>query len=172
MRYALVLPLVGILAALAAARADEPARKEKESAVKRIDLKDIGDPMIKGGTVAKPLTISGPKELEGFNKGCVLHKVGAEEGDAYRYKPAPCALFPLGRRLDDRWYVRQWGYEGEDWDVFCLNPQASSKPAAESLADEIALAAGIEAEEAAAAPAPKPPPKKAAKKPQAGARTC
>ena len=22
-----------------------------------------------------------------FNKGCVLHKVGAEEGDAYRYKP-------------------------------------------------------------------------------------
>ena len=38
MRYALVLPLAGVLAALAAARADEPARKEKESAVKRIDL--------------------------------------------------------------------------------------------------------------------------------------
>jgi hypothetical protein len=68
MRYALVLPLAGVLAALAAARADEPAKKEKESAVKRIDLKDIGAPMVKGGTVAKPLTISDPKELEGFNK--------------------------------------------------------------------------------------------------------
>src|SRR3981081_4432117 len=25
-----------------------------------------------------------------FNKGCVLHKIGAVEGDKYRYKPAPC----------------------------------------------------------------------------------
>src|SRR6478735_7508787 len=32
-----------------------------------------------------------------FNKGCVLHKVGAAEGDAYRYKPALCALFPLAK---------------------------------------------------------------------------
>jgi len=83
-----------------------------------------------------------------FNKGCVLHKVGGAEGDAYRYKPTPCALFPLGRRLDDRWYVRQWGYDGEVWDLFCLNPHASDKPADESLAAEVALAARIEAEEA------------------------
>src|SRR5262249_11773184 len=45
-----------------------------------------------------------------FNQGCVLHKVGAEEGDRYRYKPAACALFPLARDKDDRWYVRQKGF--------------------------------------------------------------
>jgi hypothetical protein len=78
-----------------------------------------------------------------FNQGCVLHKVGAAEGDAYRYKPAPCSLFPLARRHDDQWYVRQWGYDGEAWDLFCLNPQASPKPAAESLTGEIDLAARI-----------------------------
>ena len=75
-----------------------------------------------------------------FNQGCVLHKVGADEGDKYRYKPAPCALFPLARDEGDRWYVRQWGYKGEDWDVFCLNPQASPLSAAESLKDEVELA--------------------------------
>ena len=86
-----------------------------------------------------------------FNEGCVLHKVGAAEGDKYRYKPAPCARsrWPPTRTT---WYVRQWGYEGEDWDVFCLNPQASPVPAAESLADEIALAARYTAEEEAARP--------------------
>ncbi len=31
-----------------------------------------------------------------FHQGCVLHKVGAAEGDKYRYKPAPCALLPPG----------------------------------------------------------------------------
>jgi hypothetical protein len=75
-----------------------------------------------------------------FHQGCVLHKVGAEEGDKYRYKPAPCALFPLARDEQDRWYVRQWGYKSEEWDVFCLNPQASSLPASESLKDEVELA--------------------------------
>ena len=40
-----------------------------------------------------------------FNQGCVLHKVGAAEGDKYRYKPAPCALFPLGRTEKGDWYV-------------------------------------------------------------------
>src|SRR5262245_31742587 len=38
-----------------------------------------------------------------FNQGCVLHKVGAAEGDKYRYKPAACALFPLSRDEQDRW---------------------------------------------------------------------
>jgi hypothetical protein len=75
-----------------------------------------------------------------FHQGCVLHKVGAEEGDKYRYKPAPCALFPLARDEQDRWYVRQWGYKGEAWDLFCLDPNASPVPAAESLRDEVALA--------------------------------
>jgi hypothetical protein len=75
-----------------------------------------------------------------FHQGCVLHKVGAEEGDKYRYKPAACALFPLARDENDRWYVRQWGYKDEKWDVFCLHPEASPQPAAESLREEIALA--------------------------------
>ncbi len=84
-----------------------------------------------------------------FNQGCVLHKVGAEEGDKYRYKPAACALFPLARNEKDEWYVRQWGYEDEKWDLFCLDPQATSKPAAESLEEEIRLAQRFTEEEAA-----------------------
>jgi hypothetical protein len=75
-----------------------------------------------------------------FHQGCVLHKVGAEEGDKYRYKPAPCALFPLARDEQDRWYVRQWGYKDEDWEVFCLKPEASPVSAEESLRDEVELA--------------------------------
>ncbi len=84
-----------------------------------------------------------------FNKGCVLHKVGAAEGDSYRYKPAMCALFPLAKDEHDRWYVRQWGYKGEPWDLFCLNPRQSSRLAAKSLREEIALAARYDAEAAA-----------------------
>jgi hypothetical protein len=83
-----------------------------------------------------------------FHEGCVLHKVGAAEGDKYRYKPAPCALFPLAKNDKDEWYVRQWGVEDEEWDVFCLNTQASPRPAAESLAEEMALAARYDREAA------------------------
>jgi len=83
-----------------------------------------------------------------FNKGCVLHKIGAAEGNKYRYKPAPCALFPLARNEKDEWYVRQWGTEGEAWDLFCLKPEASPRPASEALAEEIQLAAGYTAAEA------------------------
>ncbi|HTU17833.1 MAG TPA: DUF3109 family protein [Gemmataceae bacterium] len=75
-----------------------------------------------------------------FNEGCVLHKVGAAEGDQYRYKPYECALFPLARNAKDQWYVRQHGYANEQWDLFCLDPGASTKPAAESLHEEIRLA--------------------------------
>jgi Fe-S-cluster containining protein len=88
-----------------------------------------------------------------FNRGCVLHKVGAAEGDKYRYKPAPCALFPLARKENGDWYVRQIGVEDEDWDVFCLNPATSNLPAAESLREEIALAARYTAEQEAEAAA-------------------
>ncbi|HEY2909485.1 MAG TPA: DUF3109 family protein [Gemmataceae bacterium] len=77
-----------------------------------------------------------------FNKGCVLHKVGAEDGDCFQYKPVQCALFPLEiDARDGEWYVRQWDYRDEDWDLFCLNPKNSARPVAESLAGEIALAA-------------------------------
>jgi hypothetical protein len=75
-----------------------------------------------------------------FNEGCVLHKVGAAEGDKYRYKPAACALFPLAKDENDRWYIRQRGFKGEPWDLFCLDPQNTAMPAAESLRDEFGLA--------------------------------
>ena len=74
-----------------------------------------------------------------FNAGCVLHKIGEAEGDHYRYKPAACALFPLARDENDRWYVRQQGYKGEKWHLFCLAGTCST-PAAQSLASEVALA--------------------------------
>ncbi|MFQ3593327.1 MAG: DUF3109 family protein [Gemmataceae bacterium] len=76
-----------------------------------------------------------------FNDGCVLHKVGAAEGDKFKYKPAPCSLFPLER--DDatgHLYVRQHGYKGEQWDLFCLAPDNTSVKAAESLVEELAFA--------------------------------
>ena len=84
-----------------------------------------------------------------FNKGCVLHKVGAVEGDRLRYKPAACALFPLARTLEGDWYVRQKGVQNEEWDLFCLGSASTSVPAAESLRDEIKLAEHYTAEEEA-----------------------
>jgi Protein of unknown function (DUF3109) len=81
-----------------------------------------------------------------FNRGCVLHKVGAAEGDKYRYKPAPCALFPLVKDEKDRWYIRQKDYKGENWNLFCLDPETSPVPAAESLREELELAIRYEAE--------------------------
>ena len=85
-----------------------------------------------------------------FNRGCVLHKVGAAEGDKYQYKPAPCALFPLARNDAGDWFVRQKGVEGEEWNLFCLDPESSPTPAAESLQTEIELAERYTAEEVAA----------------------
>jgi hypothetical protein len=80
-----------------------------------------------------------------FNKGCVLHKVGAIEGDALKYKPQQCAIFPLLWDDQGEWYVRQWNYKGEEWnDLFCLNPKQSKKNAVESLQNEMNLAATID----------------------------
>jgi hypothetical protein len=86
-----------------------------------------------------------------FNKGCVLHKVGAQEGDAFKYKPYVCAVFPLNPHpTQSAYYVRQWGYEGEEWDVFCLNPKATRKKAVDTLQSEIGLVtAWLESQEAA-----------------------
>jgi hypothetical protein len=84
-----------------------------------------------------------------FNQGCVLHQVGAEEGDKYRYKPSLCSLFPIQTDDSGNWYVRQKGYKGERWLLPCLDPTVSKAPAGESLREEIALAARVEAEEAA-----------------------
>ena len=74
-----------------------------------------------------------------FAEGCVLHKLGAEQGDKWRYKPWQCSTFPL-TPLPDRWHVRQHGDAREEWDLFCLDPAASPVPAAESLAEEVAQA--------------------------------
>jgi len=75
-----------------------------------------------------------------FNDGCVLHRIGAAEGDPFRYKPSVCALFPLDKGNHGEWRVRQKGYGGEIWDLFCLDPASTAKPAAQTLAAEIELA--------------------------------
>jgi hypothetical protein len=77
-----------------------------------------------------------------FNQGCALHKAGAAEGDKFRYKPAPCSLFPLEREEGtDRYYIRQHGYKGEQWtELFCLDPGQTSRRAVKSLGEEISLA--------------------------------
>ena len=74
-----------------------------------------------------------------FNRGCVLHTVGQADGDPFRYKPAICSAFPLSTNGRGQWYVRQKGYQGEVWDLPCLDPESSVVPAAASLAPEIAL---------------------------------
>lgn len=88
-----------------------------------------------------------------FNQGCVLHQMGADEGDKFRYKPAVCSLFPIQQDEKDRWYIRQYGYKRERWDLFCLSPTNTTRPAAESLDEEIALAAQFDAQERARAAA-------------------
>ncbi len=82
-----------------------------------------------------------------FHHGCIFHRVGAAEGDRFRYKPAACALFPLDRDEQNRWHVRQKDFDGEIWDLFCLDPTQTNVPAAESLREEIALAEKFTAEE-------------------------
>jgi hypothetical protein len=93
-----------------------------------------------------------------FNEGCVLHKVGLIEGDKFRYKPWQCATFPLtpvrGGRNAKEWYVRQWNQRGEAWDLFCLNPAESPKPAAGTLAEETAHVQRLAAEGNASGSAP------------------
>jgi hypothetical protein len=74
-----------------------------------------------------------------FNAGCVLHRLGAAKGEAFRYKPWFCAVFPLSPDGHGRWVVRQKGYAGEIWDLPCLDPQSSTVPAAQSLRAELAL---------------------------------
>jgi hypothetical protein len=75
-----------------------------------------------------------------FNGGCVLHKIGADEGDKYKYKPFYCAVFPLQDDDHGRWFVRQKGFKGEKWDLFCLDPAGQTQPAAESLGEELTVA--------------------------------
>ena len=78
-----------------------------------------------------------------FHNGCELHHLGAEDGASYQYKPTQCALFPLEPHGDGTYYVRQHGYEGERWDLFCLDPNQPAR-AGENLGAEVAYAAGLE----------------------------
>jgi hypothetical protein len=76
--------------------------------------------------------------------GCVLHKVGIEEGSSFKYKPWRCAAFPFEWADDGKWYVRQWGLHGEAWDLFCLNPEESKKKAVDTSRAETAFLAALE----------------------------
>lgn len=78
------------------------------------------------------------------NEGCVLHKVGLAEGAKFKYKPWRCVVFPLERSKSGAWHVRQWKLKGEAWDLFCLNPKESPKPASKTLADELEYARELE----------------------------
>jgi Fe-S-cluster containining protein len=78
-----------------------------------------------------------------FNQGCVLHKLGMAEGDSFKYKPVLCAVFPLDVADNGQWYIRQRGFLHEPWDLFCLDPNASPKPATESMKSELELAERI-----------------------------
>jgi hypothetical protein len=78
-----------------------------------------------------------------FNAGCALQRVGEARGSRFAHKPLVCALFPLAPGADGNWYVRQKGYRGEQWDLACLDPGPDARPAAETLKDELALAARI-----------------------------
>jgi hypothetical protein len=55
------------------------------------------------------------------------------------------------------WYVRQHGYEDEEWDLFCLSPAHSAVRAAESLREEIALGRRYDAEAEEASGGRQPP---------------
>ncbi len=75
-----------------------------------------------------------------FNKGCVLHTLGAAEGDSLKYKPVLCALFPVERYGESQWLIRQAGFASEKWDLHCLTPGPQTPPAREGLAYELDLA--------------------------------
>jgi hypothetical protein len=61
-----------------------------------------------------------------------------------------CTLFPLGKDEKGQWFVRQHGYKDESWDLFCLAPGASARPAADTLQEEVAFAARLDANRPAA----------------------
>jgi hypothetical protein len=79
-----------------------------------------------------------------FHHGCVLHRIGESRGNRFAYKPCVCAFFPLDRRKDGQWYIRQKGYQGEIWDLACLTPGPDTPLAVNTLQEEIALASHLD----------------------------
>lgn len=80
-----------------------------------------------------------------FNKGCVLHKLGALEGDPFLYKPVRCILFPIGRNDDGSYGLVRKPAEA-DPDLFpCLTQaEGSDKTTSQSLKAEFAMIEQIE----------------------------
>ncbi|OWK39154.1 YkgJ family cysteine cluster protein [Fimbriiglobus ruber] len=78
-----------------------------------------------------------------FNEGCVFHKVGLAEGDFAKYKPSQCVIFPLEPNGDGTYYVRQWGLNGEKWDLFCLNPAETDRKAVDTMGPELEYASRL-----------------------------
>jgi hypothetical protein len=77
-----------------------------------------------------------------FNKGCVLHQLGVEQGDSTLYKPVACYLFPIDRDSHGRWYVRQHGVDEEQWtELFCLAGTPDLPLAVDTLGFEMEMAA-------------------------------
>jgi hypothetical protein len=75
------------------------------------------------------------------HQGCTFQKVGMLEGKPWAYKPSACIRFPLEKTKGGTWYIRQWEYRGEGWDLFCLNPKENPMLAVDGLKDEIAFSA-------------------------------
>lgn len=84
------------------------------------------------------------KQCVFYNEGCVLHAIGAEEGDSTKYKPATCILFPIDDMKGGGYEVRQWGRKGEMWNLFCLDPTATKRSAKDTLKVEVAFLERIE----------------------------
>lgn len=113
------------------------------------------DLIVASDFVSDELTECGEKKLrvEGtwcvfFNEGCVLQKIGVPPGEKKTIKPIACSLFPVDQNEAGEWIVRQKGYDNETWDLFCLDPKNSDKPAAQTLQYEFELAAQCDEEEA------------------------
>lgn len=82
-----------------------------------------------------------------FNKGCVLHKVGAERGDSTWAKPVACYLFPIDHDSQGRWYIRQHGVDDEQWtELPCLAGTPDLPLAVTTLGFEMEMAARLEAQ--------------------------
>ncbi len=85
-----------------------------------------------------------------FNKGCVLHGFGANEGDTAKYKPVACYLFPIDHDSQGRWYVRQHGVDDEQWtELPCLAGTPDMPLAVTTLGFEMEMAARQDAKLAA-----------------------
>ena len=84
------------------------------------------------------------KQCVFYNEGCVLHAIGAAEGDSTKYKPATCILFPIDDMKGGGYEVRQWGRKGEMWNLFCLDPTATKKSAKDTLKVEVEFLTRIE----------------------------